>query len=281
MDPRYIDLRKLNSATKYPSIPTFHEMTKERGQLGPATEPSRAPSSWRSSGPLLMHEKIDGTNARIIVLQGARGDVGGAEHRMGGYIIGSREELLHAEGDLIANPAQGIVDVVLPFAQRARQTSMPVNEGGALVLYGEAYGGNITAGAKHYTDTKRTGFRLFDVLVISNALEIMSWPIERIAAWRDAGHQEFADDAVVNIAARTIECQRVPFLGTINVSELPQSIEDTDRWLRSVVGHQTFAALDGEGGRPEGMVLRTPDRKAIAKLRFEDYERTLRARAKK
>ena len=34
-------------------------------------------------------------------------------------------------------------------------------------------------------------------------------------------------------------------------------------------------------GAAEGIVLRTPDRSVIAKARFQDYERTLKRRAKR
>jgi hypothetical protein len=42
------------------------------------------------------------------------------------------------------------------------------------------------------------------------------------------------------------------------------------------MGEHTRAGLDRAAGRPEGLVVRNKDRSKIAKLRFEDYERTLR-----
>ena len=86
---RSLDLRKLNSATKYPSIPTYHSLG-ERGRL-------LDQCIDLAEQDLVATEKVDGTNSRIIILPD------------GMYLIGSREELLHAKGDLIHNPAQGIV----------------------------------------------------------------------------------------------------------------------------------------------------------------------------
>jgi hypothetical protein len=40
----------------------------------------------------------------------------------------------------------------------------------------------------------------------------------------------------------------------------------------------TAAAQGVEPGKAEGVILRSPDRKFIVKVRHEDYERTLRAR---
>jgi hypothetical protein len=41
---------------------------------------------------------------------------------------------------------------------------------------------------------------------------------------------------------------------------------------------ESLCNLGGGLGKAEGVVVRTPDRSVIAKLRFEDYDRTLRAR---
>jgi hypothetical protein len=87
-DLRSVDLTALNSLTKYPSIPTHHELDPKNGGL--------LESATAFVGSVIGTEKVDGTNGRIIVLPD------------GNWIIGSREELLHARGDVIANPALGI-----------------------------------------------------------------------------------------------------------------------------------------------------------------------------
>ncbi|WP_236142941.1 RNA ligase family protein [Nostoc sp. CMAA1605] len=86
---RSCDLNKLNSLTKYPSIPTYHALG-EKGKLLEETV--------TFDGEVILTEKVDGTNSRIILLPD------------GNYVLGSREELLFAKGDLIGNPALGIVN---------------------------------------------------------------------------------------------------------------------------------------------------------------------------
>ena len=78
------DLNKLNSMTKYPSIPTYHTL----GDKGTLLE-----QTVSFEGKVVLTEKVDGTNSRIILLP----DVN--------FVLGSREELLFAKGDLIGNPA--------------------------------------------------------------------------------------------------------------------------------------------------------------------------------
>ena len=39
---------------------------------------------------------------------------------------------------------------------------------------------------------------------------------------------------------------------------------------------QADVLVEGTSKRPEGIVMRTGDRKRIAKIRFEDYQRALR-----
>ncbi|WP_197999772.1 RNA ligase family protein [Gimesia chilikensis] len=127
---RELDLTKLNSATKYPSIPTYHALG-ERGAL-------LAETVDFNGEPLIATEKVDGTNSRIILMPN------------GCYLIGSREELLHARGDLIHNPALGIVETLKPTADRIVETvSTPADV--ITVVYLETYGGKTTAAAKQYT----------------------------------------------------------------------------------------------------------------------------------
>jgi hypothetical protein len=51
-------------------------------------------------------------------------------------------------------------------------------------------------------------------------------------------------------------------------------LAQTSKWLQCVCGPRSRVTLDADaGGKPEGIVIRTPDRKVIAKLRLEDYAR--------
>lgn len=105
-------LAKLNSLTKYPSIPTYHAL----GDKGRLTEQTNV--QFGADEAISVAEKIDGTNARVIILED-------------GYIIGSREELLYSSTDLLHNPSQQIVETVLPYMGQ-----MPMDETGICVAYG-------------------------------------------------------------------------------------------------------------------------------------------------
>src|SRR5690349_5017210 len=160
MDIRRVDLRALNSLTKYPSIPTYHLLDPRNGGL--------RDEAVVFSGPVVGTEKVDGTNARIIMLPG------------GDWLLGSREELLYARGDLIGNPSQGIVAALKPVAEALA----PVTGDEIRVIYVELYGGKVGAAAKQYTtDPTRYGWRCFDVVALRDHAEQLTWPAERISAW--------------------------------------------------------------------------------------------------
>lgn len=260
MNPYELDLKKLNSATKYPSILTYHTLG-ERGRLTEEVQVSfNEDDQWYT-------EKIDGTNSRIIVFPG------------GDFFIGSREELLHFGGDLVYNPSQGIVDAVLPLAHEITSSLRPGWEfNGVTVFFGETYGHRIGKNGKQYSQEGNVGFRLFDVMNISEEAlyEILTKDLPDISIWRDKGGQPFETRENISRIAHQLEIILVP--GVAEGEPLPTSIEETYEWLRMVLPGQTKAALDGEGGKPEGIVVRSEDRSKIAKIRFEDYERTLRAR---
>ncbi len=245
---RTTDLRRLNSATKYPSIATYHALG-EKGRLLPDHVDL-------GDQPLVLTEKVDGTNSRIILMPD------------GAYLIGSREELLHAKGDLIHNPAMGIVDALRSFADSLVEIRSPAPDV-ITTIYVETYGGKTTAAAKQYTGERRIGFRLFDVSIVPIG-QIYSTP-EQISAWRESGGQsffsetqlaDFAAESGVELTPR-IQCE----------SQLPVSISETHEWLKSHLPATQVALDEKAGGKPEGLVVRTVDRKRIAKIRFEDYER--------
>lgn len=237
------NINALNSATKYPSIPTYHAIG-DRGVLSGEAEPFPEGS--------IVTEKIDGTNARVVLF----GD--------GDWIIGSREELLHAKGDRIYNPALGIVDAVREYAEAAMRD--PRHK--IIVVYGEVYGHKIGAAAKNYTTSDQVGFRPFDVASIDPA--ILDRDVREIAAWRESGGQYFFPYDL-----REPTPIEVPVL---NASPPPTDIAGTYDWLRETVS-ATRCAMGCDGGQAEGVVIRTPDRSRIAKIRFDDYRRTLGKRA--
>lgn len=251
-----LDLRKLNSMTKYPSIETYHVLG-EKGRLTEQVMPFQ--------GQVYVHEKIDGTNARIIIMSD------------GDFYIGSRENLLHARYDRIDNPTEGIVAALKSaafLASDANPSDMYVH-----VLFGEVYGKGVGSNHKQYA-TSSVGFRLFDVMSISEMElhNMMTWSIEKIALWRDHGNQNFNPYHDLHYWSQHCNIERAPHIWTLDAVELPVQIVDTYNWLHTMLP-QSYAQLDeGAGGRAEGVVLRTADRSTIAKARFEDYERTMKVR---
>src|SRR5262249_8412494 len=118
----------------------------------------------------------------------------------------------------------------------------------------------------------------FDVAVIPNFTELLALPVEKIAAWRDHRGQAFLPTDQLRALAQATGLELVPDVLEVSAEELPDSVDDTHEFLRQRITATGCAIDAGAGGRPEGIVLRTPDRSVIAKLRFEDYERALRRR---
>jgi len=256
-DVRTTDLRRLNSITKYPSILTYHGL----GDRGRLTDEVLVP--FTDSEIVSVTEKIDGTNARMIFLPD------------GTYILGSREELLYAKGDLIGDQAQGIVEALKPIAER-----LPSHLSGKniRVYYGEVYGGKVSSNSKQYTTEGLVGFRLFDIGICGDFEEKLSWTPERIASWREHGGQEWASETTIVDEAWSFGLKVTPRLvdGVLLGDSIPTSVGATYEWLKEHI-HVSQARLDPAApGRPEGVVVRSFDRTRIAKIRYEDYERTLR-----
>ena len=247
------DLRAANSATQYPSIPTYHVM--ENGRL---TDVVAVDFQGQAA---ICTEKLDGSNARIVAFPD------------GTYLIGSRTEWLTASGDLVANANMGIVDAVTAAAEALARAA--IGSGYVYALYGEVFGGKIQA-HKQYTSTGVTGFRAFDAwrMPVDKFRALLLWPLEEIASWRDKGGQLFmADDEFCPL----VEPLRVRMVPSLVAQPPPLAPGEMLGWLREALPDGTRAVLDaGALGKPEGVVVRTPGRGSIAKIRFEDYERAAR-----
>jgi hypothetical protein len=249
---RTADLAKLNSLTKYPSIMTYHALDPKNGAL--------LEEVTAFAGTVIGTEKVDGTNSRVICLPD------------GCYLIGSREELLYGKGDLIGNPSLGIVDAL-------KETADLLCDGEwaeITAYYFEVFGGKVTANSKQYTGQHRVSIRLFDVVTLREYGELLSRPVAQIAQWRENGGQLFADEATLELVASQYGLTLAPRLFAIDGAELPQGIPETMAFLRTRLPESLCRLDDAGGGKPEGIVLRSPDRSTIAKARFEDYERTLK-----
>lgn len=254
------EIDKLNSATKYPSIPTYHALD-ERGAL---TEERTVFDG--SGGTVFLTEKIDGTNGRIVMLPDEDD-----------YFIGSREMLLYVRGDRIANPAEGIVAALKPLADRLADGIRYSPQARPIItLYLEVYGGKIGRQAKQYSGRGTVGYRLFDLAVAE--MGVLGWERERISAWREGGGQEFVDGAALQDFAGELAIPLVPYVGFLDGDELPKDVEGMAALLAQWLPESQAELDETAGGRPEGLVLRDSTRSRIAKARFQDYDRTLKRR---
>lgn len=258
-----MNLKAINSAFKYPSIETYHK----HGERGRLTEELNGPTP---DEPLRVFEKIDGVNARIIL------PAGGFD-----WLIGSREELLTAAGDRVwptTKSMEGaILETLLP-----RVRNIAAEHKGALAknwvcIYGEVFGHKWTPKWKDYGDGI-PGFRVFDIAVLTpQKVGIFDCRPEDIAMWRDQGKQPFAPAAEFYQLIQDYRLVDAEWICNVEKGALPTSIELTKDWLSNIFtknGHGTEAVE----GMWEGAVVRTDDRSWIRKIRFEDYERTMKAR---
>ncbi|MDF5758349.1 hypothetical protein [Spongiactinospora sp. TRM90649] len=172
------------------------------------------------------------------------------------------------------NPALGIVDPLREVAEKVSATRAE-GSGEILVLYLEVYGSRQLPAWKQY-GSGEAAVRLFDVASIPE--EMLSWEIERIASWRHDGGQEFAAEPVLGDLAARGGPALTPRLFEIDGGDLPSDIEGMRAFMETYRG--TRVATSGEPGLNEGIVLRAPDRSVISKARFQDYDRTLKRRAK-
>ncbi len=247
------DLSKLNSMTKYPSILTYHLL----GEKGILQDIVQIPFEGRVVGT----EKIDGTNCRLIFCPDQSA------------LVGSREDLLWERRDLIGNPAMGIVDAVRQVVKAQFSKLSSVNS--IKVYYLEVFGKSIGAAAKNYTKEGKVSFRLFDVVSIENYDELFALPAERIAHWRDNGGQRFVHVDQLCEVANDAGFTPVPALFDLDASSLPIELNAIYDFLMSQGSTQCTLDESAEG-IPEGVVVRAADRSRIAKIRREDYERTMK-----
>jgi hypothetical protein len=262
---RSVDLGKLNALTRYPSIITYHRLDPKQSRSRGKQE--EAAPLVRFSGQVIVTEKVDGVNARVVVAPD------------GEYLIGSRDEFLYASGDLLHNPAMSIVETVRPVAASLVAAMRPAS--GVVVWFGEVYGGKVTDASRQYTTEQRLGFRLFDVAVIPDALELMSRTVEGIGTWREGGGQGFVPEAELQRLAAASGQGLTPRIAELSAEDMPEGIEESLEFLEEHIPRSQAALDEKTGGQPEGVVVRHPDRSAIAKLRFRDYQELCKGRKKR
>lgn len=243
---------KINTLTKYPSILTLHKFG-EKGKL------TNTLTTNIEGEKLYATEKIDGTNVRIICY----GDK---------FLVGSRKCILHYSDDFYWDESMDIVN-------QFYEMNIPVIESEDLtIIYGELFGGKITANSKNYGKDKH-GFKVFDVAVIKD-LSILEKSITEISSWRESSLDSSIDDTLkygqgfVNLdELESYGYDLVPKVEfELNSLEHEKVLES----LMQFIPKTKVALSDSAQLKPEGLILRNFDRSKIVKLRFEDYQRTLK-----
>lgn len=251
--------RKLNSITKYPSILTYHKPGKKGTVVEEFTESYYTPTNDEI---LEGTEKVDGTGSRIVIC--------GQD-----YLIGTREEFIYAKGDRIRNDQLNILKNCIPIAERlVSENHFDNNE--LLAIYGETYGENIGRNYKNY-GTKESSFKVFDMwsLEVDKIKELLNIDLEKLATWREHCNQPYFTIDKLKQHCKELNLEKTPVLFSLTKNELPTSIEDMYKFLRQF--KETRVGLDCTG-KSEGFVIRSSDRKYIKKIRFEEYEKTLKIR---
>ena len=246
---------KLNTFTKYPSILTYHEI----GEKGCLIDNRINEELYIDDCVLYVTEKIDGTNGRIIIYKND-------------YIIGSREKLLYAKGDRFADPALNIAETLKETAERL---SNEIDDELFHVIYFEVYGGNITRNSKQYTKNNNFSFRMFDhtTMQLNKMNEILSLHIDQISSWRENGGQNFYNLNDLLDFSKKYKIKLVPIVDFWDAYLLPKNIINTLEWINRYSESQVGIDFNGKS---EGIIFRAYDRRIIRKVRFEDYERTVK-----
>ena len=241
---------KINTLTKYPSILTLHQLGDKGKLKNELTTPIENEVFYAT-------EKIDGTNSRIICL----GDE---------YLIGAREFVLHHSGDLYFDNSQGIVEGIRNLQIQIPQTQT------LTVIYGEFFGGKTSSNSKWYGQDKN-GFRVFDIAVF-NDLSILELPQDEISRWRERETETgiiYGQNFLSRVEMQNhfLDFEFVPVvefdLGDLSHKSILEN-------LKIFLPVTKVALSDSATKRAEGVVLRNENRTKIVKVRFEDYERTLR-----
>ena len=256
-------LKALNSMTKYPSILTYHNLGDKGSLVDSLVEDTKF-----GDRDVYITEKIDGTNSRAVIFTDNTGSVED-------YLIGSREDLLHAKGDRIIIDTLGIVanmkDIVAAI-ELLGENKLEPNK--MYCVYGETYGGKINA-HKQYSGHNAFGLRIFDMfkMDIEKVKEMVEWDAAVISSWREHAGQPFVSVDELEEFCNEYFLVRVPYLKVIKGTEIPETLQGVWDWMQAY--KNSVAAIDANAlGMSEGIVVRYSDRSLIRKIRFEDYMRT-------
>ena len=268
----YYGLDKINSLTEYPSILTYHKL----GDKGMLMDELYEENKFDKDSLLEVTEKVDGTNMRLIMTNDD-------------YLVATRSNIVYAKYDRICTESavKPVIDACQYLIDSFRNDTM---SDVMLVVYGEVYGYNICNGSKVYcvkNNISSRKFRVFDVRAFpcTEIESILDKDIQEISRFKSTSNKYWYDYDMLSAVCYEYNLERTPMLCRINEMLLPTNIDDTYTWLqdfalsKAVIGEKEEGVVyNPKFGLAEGVVIRDKDRTHIAKLRFEDYERTRRKR---
>ncbi len=250
---------KLNTLTKYPSILTLHQLGDKGVLLNEFTTPIQGEKIYAT-------EKVDGTNVRILSFGGE-------------FIFGSREYLLCHNNDLFYDPSQGIVE----YLRSINVESLCDTTDKLIVFYGEMYGGKVHANSKNY-GTSSVGFRLFDVAIYDDLyLHILNKTLPEISRWREKETEQglvYGQNFISRVELKECYGDKFDIVPDIEFEVGDMSHETILQNMKKSLPHTRVALTQTALMRAEGLVLRNENRTKIVKIRFEDYEKTIRKNKK-
>ena len=272
---KYYGLDKINSLTEYPSILTYHKLGDKGSLLNELYEENR----FGKNELLEVTEKIDGTNMRLILTNDD-------------YMVATRSNIVYAKNDRICNekavkPVLDTCDYLINSFSNDKLSDV------ILVVFGEVYGYNICDGTKVYCSDPNPDsmkFRVFDVRAFpcSEIENILDKDIEEISKFKNYSNKYWLDYYELDEFCNQYNLERTPILFRINEIILPTDFDKTYEWMQQFKNSNSIIGIpiddkqyNPKFGKAEGIVIRNKDRSVISKLRFEDYERTIKRRGKK
>lgn len=266
----YYGFDKLNSLTEYPSILTYHKL----GYKGSLLNEFYDENKFEPDEPLEVTEKIDGTNMRLILTNSD-------------YLVATRSNIVHAYGDRVITEiaVKPVLDSCAYLIDNFFRDKLVDS---VYVVYGEVYGNNICEGSKVYcaiNDKFSRSFRVFDVRAFPcvELEKLLDQDIVDISRFKSYSNKYWYDADELDLFCAQYKLERTPELMRVKAKDLPVSVEDTYKWMQQFKESQAIIGVPEQGrqynqkfGKAEGAVIRNLDRSKIVKLRFEDYERTLK-----
>jgi len=252
MRPNY-DVKRLNALTRYPTVPSYHVPDAQ----GRPTLQVKV--SFAHEPQLIISEKIAGHSIRVILTKD-------------GYFLGNKTEILAWHEEIDEQPMHPILNGMRMTANHIFQSYSPKDEG-IKVFFGVFFGGSSHPHAKQYTggDYQLNSFKLSDgfSLPANEFTTLYNSTAEQIGEWRESNQQPFyTETSLLGFG--------IPVNPRLRSSAPPVHVAATLAWMQHTLPKSKACLSYLAPGKPNGILIRTPNRSKIAKLSFAEYEKFLK-----